>query len=128
MTDDERGEDIMTAKGIYYVLAYVSDLDRSKRFYRETLGWKLGTDEKVVAGFAFGNAYVVLHQDDRPGERRYQGGMHVSVQVEDVDAEHTRLSKLGAAVSDLRDFPWGERSFSLDDPDGYTWSFGQPKR
>ena len=40
----------MTAKGIFYVFAHVSDLERSKRFYGDTLGWKLGTDEKEVAG------------------------------------------------------------------------------
>jgi catechol 2,3-dioxygenase-like lactoylglutathione lyase family enzyme len=29
----------MTATGIFYVFAFVSDLPRSKRFYGETLGW-----------------------------------------------------------------------------------------
>ncbi len=39
----------MATDGIFYVLARVSDLARSKRFYGETLGWTLSTD----AGFAF---------------------------------------------------------------------------
>src|SRR5262245_1686191 len=118
----------MTAKGIFYVFAYVSDLARSRKFYRDTLGWKLGTDEKNVAGFAFGSGYLVIHQDDRaPDARTYPGGMHVGVQVEDVDAEHARLRELDAAVSDVRDMPWGERNFSLEDPDGYRWVLGQHK-
>lgn len=45
----------MTAKGIFYVFAFVSDLAGSKSFYAETLGWKLGTDEQDVAGFSFGS-------------------------------------------------------------------------
>jgi len=119
----------MAATGIFYVFASVSDLARSKAFYADTLGWTLGTDEADVAGFAFGNGYLVLHSDDRPPEsRRYAGGMHVEVKVDDVEAEHARLSRLGVAVSELIDQPWGERHFSFADPDGYTWAYGQPRR
>ena len=116
----------MAVKGIFYVFALVSDLERSKRFYADTLGWKLGTDEQGVAGFSFGAGYLVIHADDRSGDaRRYAGGMHVEAQVEDVDAEHARLQTLGIKVSDLRDQPWGERNFTFADPDGYLWSYGQ---
>jgi catechol 2,3-dioxygenase-like lactoylglutathione lyase family enzyme len=116
----------MTARGIFYVFAHVSDVSRSRKFYGETLGWRLGTDEEGVAGFAFGSGYLVLHADDRPpSARRYAGGMHVEVQVEDVAAEHARLARLGVEVSELRDQPWGERNFSFSDPDGYTWWCGQ---
>ena len=119
----------MTAKGIFYVFAHVSDLKRSKRFYGETLGWKLNTDEKEVAGFAFGGAYLVIHAENgAPGSAARAGGMHVEVQVDDVDAEHARLRKLGLEVGELIDQPWGERNFSFRDPDGYTWSYGQPTR
>jgi catechol 2,3-dioxygenase-like lactoylglutathione lyase family enzyme len=118
----------VTAKGIFYVFAHASDLARSKKFYGETLGWKLGTDELDVAGFSFGSGYLVLHTDDRSRDaRRYAGGMHVEVQVEDVDAEHARLRRLGVAVGELRDQPWGERNFSFEDPDGYLWSYGEAR-
>jgi catechol 2,3-dioxygenase-like lactoylglutathione lyase family enzyme len=120
----------MAVKGVFYVFLLVSDLARSKRFYGETLGWKLGTDEKDVAGFAFGSAYLVIHADDRPGQAaRYTGGSHVAVMVEDVDAEHARLAKSGVGVSELRDQPWGgERNFYFQDPDGYTWAYSQVKQ
>lgn len=55
----------MNEMGIFYIFIYVSDLERSKRFYGETLGWKIGTHEKDVAGFAFGNGYLVIHSDTR---------------------------------------------------------------
>lgn len=119
----------MAATGIFYVFVYVSDLARSKKFYGETLGWKLGTDETGVAGFSFGSGYLVMHAEDRSAEsRRYAGGMQVEVQVDDVDAEHTRLKQLGVDVSQLHDQPWGERNFFFTDPDGYTWSYGQPRQ
>ena len=116
----------MTIKGIFYVLAYVSDLERSKRFYRDQLGWELGTDEYGVAGFTFGSGYVVLHEEDRAaGARAYAGGLHVAVQVDDVDAEHARLKGRGVPVSEPVTEPWGERSFQFSDPDGHVWVYGQ---
>lgn len=119
----------MAINGIFYVFAHVSDLERSKTFYGETLGWKLGTDEPEVAGFSFGSGYLVVHADGRgPGAQRYVGGMHVAVQVEDAAAEHARLKAAGLAVGELADLPWGERSFSFPDPDGYLWAYGQPLR
>jgi catechol 2,3-dioxygenase-like lactoylglutathione lyase family enzyme len=118
----------MAAKGIFYVFAHVADLTRSKKFYGESLGWQLGTDEEGVAGYAFGAGYLVLRADDRPAEaRRYAGGMSVEVQVDDVDADHARLRSRGVHVSALCDQPWGERNFHFADPDGYAWSYGQPK-
>jgi len=119
----------MALKGVFYVFAWVSDLARSKKFYGETLGWQLRTDEEDVAGFAFGDAYLVIHSDDRQEEPgRYRGGSHVAVMVDDVKGEHARLEKLGVEVGELHDQPWGERNFYFDDPDGYTWAYGEPMR
>ena len=117
----------MSAKGVFYIEAFVSDLQRSKAFYGGTLGWKLNTDLPTVAGFFFGTGYLVLLLEGRPPEsRQYAGGMHVEVQVEDVAAEHQRLKERGVDVSELSEKPWGERKFTFTDPDGYPWSYGQP--
>jgi catechol 2,3-dioxygenase-like lactoylglutathione lyase family enzyme len=116
----------MSAKGIFYVFAFVSDLERSKAFYRDQIGWTLGTDEHGVAGLAFGTGYFILHVENRPpAERRYGGGMHVAIMVEDAAGEHARLAKNGVPVTAVVDQPWGERSFTFTDPDGYEWSVGQ---
>ncbi len=56
----------MAIKGIFYVRLFVSDLERSKAFYRDSLGWRLDTDVPGVAGLWFGTAYVILHEDNRP--------------------------------------------------------------
>jgi catechol 2,3-dioxygenase-like lactoylglutathione lyase family enzyme len=117
----------MAIEGVFYVYARVSNLARSKRFYGETLGWKLNTDEPHVAGFWFGSGYLVAGQEDRPAsERSYAGGMHVAVRVDDLDAQHARLRGRGVAVSEIHVRPWGERNFSFVDPDGYAWEYGQP--
>ena len=51
---------------------------------------------------------------------------HQGIKVEDVAVEHARLRGRGVAVSELHDQPWGQRDFSFEDPDGYTWWYGQP--
>src|SRR6185436_3262666 len=115
----------MATTGVFYVFALVSDMARSKKFYGDTLGWKLGTEEGNVAGFSFGNGYLVVHADSegRPDNRK--PGMHVAVKVDDANAEHARLRSLGVEVSALEDHHWGERNFSFADPDGYTWFYSQ---
>jgi uncharacterized glyoxalase superfamily protein PhnB len=80
-----------------------------------------------VAGFWFGSGYLVagLDLDGAPGAGR-AGGMHVSVRVNDIDAEHARLVQRGVDVTPIQQRPWGERNFSFKDPDGYLWEYGQP--
>jgi len=50
----------MAVKGINCVSARVSDLQRSKKSYGDTLGWELQTDEHGVAGFSLGHSYLVI--------------------------------------------------------------------
>ncbi len=50
-----------------------------------------------------------------------QGIFHVALHVTDL----ARLRDAGAPVGELLSQPWGERSFSFNDPDGYAWSCGE---
>jgi uncharacterized glyoxalase superfamily protein PhnB len=122
-------EVVVSVQGIFYVAAHVSDLARSKSFYSDKLGWKLETNEPTVAGFRFGAGYLVLSSDStHPATHALTGGMHVAVQVTDIDAEYSKLIKSGVEVTELRTQPWGERNFSFRDPDGYEWSYGEVKQ
>ncbi len=114
----------MPIQGIFYVSVVAADLERSKRFYGETLGWKPGTDQPGVAGFHLGEGYLVVRQAAE-GEPAAAGGTLVAVRVDGVDAEHARLQAAGVPVSEVRDQPWGERSFTFTDPDGAAWSYAQ---
>jgi catechol 2,3-dioxygenase-like lactoylglutathione lyase family enzyme len=117
----------MAIEGLFYVYVKVADLKRTKQFYGETLGWKLQTDEPMVAGFWFGSGYLVAGLDTAAvTEPRHAEGMHVSVRVSDLDAQHTLLTQRGVEVSPIHVRPWGERNFSFTDPDGYLWDYGQP--
>ncbi len=115
----------MSIEGIFYVYVEVSDLGRAKRFYADTLRWKLYTDEAEVAGFWFGSGYLVAHMDAAAAADRGSGGMHVAVKVKDLEAEHARLAASGVKVGKLQVQPWGERNFNFTDPDGYMWVYSQ---
>jgi len=48
-------------------------------------------------------------------------GIMLNFMVDDVDAEHRRLSAVGlAVVMPLEDHPWGDRAFAVTDPLGNT--------
>ena len=116
----------MAINGVFYVRVFVADLARAKRFYGETLGWSLGTNEPNVAGFGFGSGYLVVVKDERPlNERRYRGGMSIAVRVDDLDAQHARLRERSVAVTPILAQSWGERNFSFTDPDDYLWDYGE---
>jgi len=116
----------MAIDGIFYVYATVNDLTRAKQFYGNTLGWKLHTVEAAVAGFWFGNGYLVVGlQANDATTPRHAGGMHVAVRVSELEAEHARLAQLGVDVSPVQRQPWGERNFSFKDPDGYHWVYAE---
>ena len=119
----------MTIEGLFYIHFQVSDLARSRLFYRDVLGWTLQTDEPGVAGFWFGSAYLVLSQDPQPAAQAMPAGkFEVAVRVDDLEAHHDQLTRKGANPGPIEARPWGERNFSFHDPDGNTWLYGQPVR
>lgn len=111
----------MAIQGLFYIHIQVVDLARSKAFYGETLGWKLGTDERDVAGLGFGSGYLVITL----GEHIGSGGVEVCVSVDDLEAQHQRLTQNHVEPTPIETKPWGERSFCFKDPDGYAWRYGQ---
>ena len=116
----------MAIEGIFYVHAKVADLERAKKFYGETLGWKLHTNEPQVAGFWFGSGYLVAGLDaSATGREGQRDGMHIAVRVSDLEAEHARLAQRGVQVTPVQRRPWGERNFNFRDPDGYLWEYGE---
>ncbi len=100
-------------------------MGRTKRFYADTPGWKLNTDEPEVAGFWFGSGYLVAHLNPAAASIPCPDRMNVAVKVNDLEAEHARLSRIGVQVGKLEVKPWGERSFTFTDPDDYSWVHAQ---
>jgi glyoxylase I family protein len=120
----------MHLKGLHHVAIIVSDYDRSKAFYTETLGlavlaetyrearqsWKLDValpDGGQLEIFTFPNA------PDRPDRPEAQGLRHLAFQVDDVVGVKTWLEAKGVAVEPVRvDELTGKRFTFFADPDG----------
>jgi catechol 2,3-dioxygenase-like lactoylglutathione lyase family enzyme len=119
----------LSIKGINCLSLFASDLERNNRFYAETLGWALSTDEPGVAGVAFGDSCFVIHSDDRGNpDHRTAGGIHALVKVER-DRCRARSSHIaGVAVTELRDQSWVQRTFTFTDSGGYLWVYVEETR
>ncbi|WP_271982746.1 VOC family protein [Pseudoclavibacter terrae] len=104
----------------------VADVDRSRAFYGDTLGWPVDHDQVVsdeirfvqvtppgsACSIAFGNGISEM----RAGSLRA-----LQCVVTSIEEAHADLSGRGVEVSDIDDQPWG-RFLYFADPDGNTWS------
>ena len=64
-------------------------------------------------------------RDARPSYRDVVVYLHVSG-LDELHAIHTKLTKAGAAPSECRDEMYGQREFTVRDPDGYEIAFATP--
>lgn len=102
-------------------------LAESKAFYTNNLGF----------GVTFENEfYLLMHTPDHESEisfllpnhpsqqplfhNPFQGqGMYLTIEVADVDKIYADIKKKGVAVKiEIRDEPWGDRHFAIQDPNG----------
>lgn len=102
-------------------------LSETKDFYTRHLGF----------GVTFENeCYLLLHTPghtaeisfllpDHPSQqpffhKAFQGrGMYLTIEVDDADKWYGELKKKGVAIKiDIRDEPWGDRHFAIEDPNG----------
>jgi len=102
------------------ILLQPSDSDRSRRFYRDTLGLavhrEFGPPEDPGVVFFLGGGYLEV---SGRGPARMREGMSLWLQVRDVAAEHRRLLAAGVTVlREPRQEPWGLIEMWIADPDG----------
>jgi catechol 2,3-dioxygenase-like lactoylglutathione lyase family enzyme len=128
------------------VVVPVSDVDRSKEFYTEKVGFALdvdhrsGDDFRVVqmtpSGSACSISVGVGLSDMKPGTIK---GLHLV--VEDIEAAHKELTKRGVEISEIRHLGEGGWAVGPDpkhtnynsfadfsDPDGNVWVVQEVRR
>lgn len=109
------------------------DLARSMAFYGDALGFVVSerwtNDEGGLRGVMMraGVCELGLSQDDWAKGRDRKKGQGVGIWLEtsqDVDALAARVKAAGYSLTEEpKDQPWGARSFSVDDPDGFHLTF-----
>ena len=106
----------------------VNDIERSVHFYTEVLGFiviEQMTDGTVLQGVLLqaGVCTLGLSQDDWAKGRERQKGQGVRIwcrTVQDIDAVAKRITAAGGRLADEpKSQPWGVRSLSVQDPDGF---------
>jgi catechol 2,3-dioxygenase-like lactoylglutathione lyase family enzyme len=108
----------------------VSDQQRAKRFYQETLGFQLVRESPMgpgqnwiqlaPPGCSTTIALVTWFDTMKPG-----GLQGVMLNVTDIDRDHKELSARGLELTAIDQQPWG-RYAMFKDPDGNGWILRQP--
>ena len=115
----------------------VSDLERSKRFYSEVLGWKPVDGDNEIAFYNVGSVWLALYpnvalaQDVNPaidaagnqsgGYRGFTLAQNLGSRAE-VDALFVSLSSAGVTIlKEPCEVFWGGYSGYFADPDGNPW-------
>jgi len=103
---------------IDHVSVLITDLERSRRFYRDVLGLKEiakpRTFDFVVLWFDLGNQQLHLLHKEQPDTRSPR---HFALRVTDVPAARTYFQQHDVAIQETTPIPGADRFFIFD-PDG----------
>ncbi|MCG8376507.1 MAG: VOC family protein [Chlorobiales bacterium] len=109
-----------------------NDIETCSEFYQQYFAAKVIFDCGWYVNLRIGedgpSIQFMQPQNDMPV---FSGkGITLNFRVDDVDAEHTRLTEAGLGnAMPLEDHPWGDRGFSVIDPIGnsvYIYSDREP--
>jgi lactoylglutathione lyase len=115
---------------------FIGDLERSKAFYVDALGFRLAFGDSTSAGLFLGDEMFLLvtvpsAEDMLAGETlgtpkdQLATGLF-NIFVEDVDATFEQLKAKGIEfIVDPMDREWGRRTAHFKDPDGVVWEISQ---
>lgn len=110
----------------------VADLERSRRFYEEGLGWRRGNDHPEVVFFQLGGLILALWGREAlaaDGNLRSEptgfGGIALAYNTrtrEEVDRIMGEAEAAGATIlKPAQDTSWGGYAGYFADPDGHPW-------
>ena len=103
----------------------VADLERALQFYIQTLGFEeeFRFSDFYVGIRAGGTSLHLKKVDTRdPSIAFVQEGdhLHLYIRVTDLEAAFQQLEGKAEIVYSITTKPWGDREFTIRDPDGHT--------
>jgi uncharacterized glyoxalase superfamily protein PhnB len=108
----------------------VADVAATIKFYRETLGFTeewVWADPPTFGGVGWGEVSLMFDLNLELATH-LEGHQHYFF-VKGVDELYARHQKNGVTIiSPLERKPWGEREYTVRDPNGYHLRFGEPPR
>ena len=117
------------------ITLFCDELEASRAFYGEALGWKLLFADESSAAFDAGNTIVNLLRVEEASDliapaavapRSAGARMQLSIFSDDVDAACDALRAAGVDIaSGPIDRPWGMRTATFHDPSGHVWEIAQ---
>lgn len=117
-----------TVAGKVMPIIAVGSVDAARDFYVNTLGFThmmgvVGKDGGLdFCGVVLGEAQVMFTRGRPAAAAAGQPqAVEIYIEVEDVDALHGRLQKKGVPIVDPLTLQWwGDRTFKVQDPNGYV--------
>ena len=105
-------------KTIWSITFYVSDLQKTKRFYEETLGLEKKYEYSSYVGFECGGVEIGLVPKTK--EQEVTAVSHsVEFLVDEVEKAYRELKNKGVKfIKEMHEEPWGGQQATLTDPDG----------
>lgn len=100
---------------------------KTKSFYTKNLGFEIKFENEFYLLLKTPNEKDTLsfllpnHPTQQPFfHKPFLGeGMYLTIEVENVDELYNKIKSRGIEIKvDIRDEPWGERHFAIEDPNG----------
>jgi lactoylglutathione lyase len=123
------------AKSIFAVTLLVENLQSAKQFYGRVFNLPVDYEDDNSAVFKFGNTLINLLKATAGIEliapqqiASHEAGSRIvfTIHVDNVDALCSELTERGVKLlNGPIDRPWGVRTASFVDPDGYIWEIAK---
>ena len=113
---------------IQAVTITVSNLERSKHFYEDILGFEPDTYYEPTRWQCYkseGRAYLGITEDTE--YKRNDSKDIINFNVDDVEQLWKNIEEKSVVESKLDKTPWGSYKFVVRDPDGYRLGFCQKR-
>ena len=110
------------------IILLVEDIKRSAKFYADLGFTEVKNVPDVAITVGLNNFWIELLDVDKVVTDAYKlqshaipkgAGSYLQVCVTDVDTFYSKIHKDIQILSKPKDYPWGHREFTIQDPDGY---------